>query len=281
MIDTTQKLQAFLAHAGVASRRKAEELISAGKVKVNGQVAHLGQRVSNQDQVSYQGQTLKPQTAHAYYLINKPVGLVSTVSDELGRSTVLSLLPPELSQQRLYPVGRLDQDSQGLMLLTDDGEVAYRMTHPKFEIAKTYQVTLERTPTPKAVDHFKRGVRLTDGWAKPSLVTQKADRIFEVTLTEGRNRQVRRMWARVGYEVTSLTRVAFGPFKIEDLDGKTFRALTDKEIATLTTHLKAITEVVGRVPQAYKPKVWLKARPKSGPRTPSKSGRSPRRLPRY
>lgn len=231
---THPKLQAALAHAGVASRRQAESLIAAGQVTVNGQTAHLGQRIDPaQDVVKVQQKTISLQPQQPLYiLVNKPAGYVSTTADELGRPTVLELLPPELTQERLYPVGRLDIDSQGLLLLTNDGQLAYRLTHPKFEIAKTYQVTLDRGISELALAHLQRGVKLKDGWAKPQSVlgptlevARPGSTELQVTITEGRNRQVRRMLERVGYQVTILERVKFGPWSLEDLDGQVFKKI--------------------------------------------------------
>jgi len=238
MPEPTLKLQAFLAHAGIASRRKSEVLIAQGFVTVNGVLAHVGQRVSDTDIILYQGQPIKPVVIHSYFLVNKPAGLVSTVKDELDRSTVLSILPAALRTARLYPVGRLDQESQGLILLTDDGAVAHHLTHPSFKIQKTYEVILDRIPTAKALEHFQRGILLSDGLAKAIAFEEINEKSFSITLAEGRNRQVRRMWQRVGYEVINLKRVAFGPFKLEDLGDQAYKALTADEISQLKAHLQ-------------------------------------------
>lgn len=230
--QNTIKLQAFLAQAGVASRRKAEELIAAGQVKVNGQVAHVGQRVEpSVDQISVNGKTVSSKAEHYYYLINKPVGYVSTTNDELQRRTVLDIIPK--LPGRLYPVGRLDQESEGLMLLTNDGELAYKLTHPKFEVEKTYQVTLDRDISSKALEHLEKGVRLKDGFTKPKRVAlTEPDRfdLLNMTITEGRNRQVRRMLERVGYEVLKLVRIQLGPFSLGSLNNQQYKKLSAEEV---------------------------------------------------
>lgn len=239
MSDPSLKLQAFLAHAGIASRRASEKLIEEGKVKVNGEVAHLGQRViPGKDVVVYHGQTLSEPEQHIYVIINKPVNVVSTTSDELGRKTVLSLLPPKLQQHRLYPVGRLDFDSQGLLLLTNDGDLAHRLTHPSYEVPKTYEVVLDRAPTTKAIEHLERGVKLSDGYAKPLSLTKVLDDTFEITISEGRNHQVKRMFMRAGYIVIQLTRISMGPLHLDQLEDKTYKVLSEEEVLELKQALK-------------------------------------------
>lgn len=230
---TTLKLQAYIAQSGLASRRKAEALIAAGQVSVNGKPAHIGQRINPQtDHISVQGQSVTPDTDKVYYLVNKPKGLISTTSDELNRSTVLTLIPT--SHHRLYPVGRLDKDSEGLMLLTNDGEVAYFLTHPKHEVTKTYRVRVTTEPTELALDHLRRGVKLDRGYTRPAEVQiVKSDALgtwLEITIHEGKQHQVRRMMRRVGYEVERLVRVELGPFTLKMLHGKKYRALTLHEV---------------------------------------------------
>jgi 23S rRNA pseudouridine2605 synthase len=235
MFDQNPKIHAFLAHAGVTSRRKAEELIAAGKVIVNGEKAHIGQRVDPaKDKISVGGKAINQSEDLVYILINKPIGIVSTTSDELGRRTVLDLLPESFKKHRLYPVGRLDQESKGLMLLTNDGEFAYRLTHPKFEIPKTYEVQIDRKPSFPALNLLRNGVRLSDGVTAPAeveVLDSHDNQIWlSMTIHEGRNRQVRRMMERVGYDVKKLTRVQLGPFLLADLNSQPFRQLTPTEI---------------------------------------------------
>ena len=234
--STTIKLQALLAHAGIASRRKSEELIQLGKVKVNGKIATIGQRVNPQlDKIEFENKLINAQPKKPlYYLVNKPVGYVSTTEDELGRRNVLDLIPPQ--KNRLYPVGRLDLDSEGLMLITNDGNLAYRLTHPKFEVKKTYHVLVEGKPTYKAIDHLRRGVKLTEGYTQPAEVNKLGEENgniwLEIIIHEGRYHQVKRMLERVGYKTLRLIRVAMGPFDLEMLDQKRFLRISADEIAT-------------------------------------------------
>lgn len=220
-----------MAQAGVASRRKAEELIAAGQVKVNNIKATIGQRIDpSHDQVEWGGRTLNPSQNKRYFLVNKPVGVVSTTSDELGRPTVLSLLPPNITQEpnlRLFPVGRLDVDSQGLLLLTNDGQLTQQLTHPKFQVQKTYLVRLDRHPTSLALSRLQKGVKLKDGWAHVlefhRYHNQHEDQVwFKVSVDEGRNRLLRRIFDRLGYKVIELVRISMGPLNLDQLEGKTW-----------------------------------------------------------
>lgn len=236
------KIHAALAQAGFASRRKAEALIVNGKVTVNDQPAHIGQRVNPaQDIVKVEGKVIPLQAAKPYLiLINKPTGIVSTTHDELDRPTVLDFLyqevakdNPELAHElqtvRLYPVGRLDLDSDGLMLITNDGSLAQKLTHPSFESLKTYEVVVAGRPTFKALNHLERGVRLKEGYTAPAEVnviqTGNEESTLEITIHEGRHQQVRRMCERVGYPVLRLTRTKMGPYSLDDLDGQSYKKL--------------------------------------------------------
>lgn len=219
---TTIKLQKFLASAGIASRRASEELIEQGKVKVNSKKAHIGQRIDpKKDKILFQGKPISNPDLK-YYLVNKPVGVVTTTADELDRGNVLSLLPVDITKKyRLYPVGRLDKDSEGLILLTNDGAFTHHLTHPSHLISKTYRVLIERKPSYRAIEHLKRGVLLREGITQPAKVS--VDEHVEegtwltMTIKEGRNRQIRRMLERVGYETVRLIRTHFGPYTLEEL----------------------------------------------------------------
>jgi len=235
-MPTTIKLHKFLDEAGVTARSKAEALIANGQVSVNGHPAHVGQRVDPQiDTIICQGKKIKPALLHSYILVNKPTGVVSTTQDELNRKTVLSLIPPNLLKQlgRLYPVGRLDLESEGLILLTNDGELTQQVTHPKHQIAKTYHVQIDRYPSRRAIDHLRRGVKLKEGFTKPADVEilhdyANQDEIWlSITIIEGRNHQVRRMMERVGYDVKRLIRVQLGPWKLEQLSHKPYLDISD------------------------------------------------------
>lgn len=231
----TVKLQAHLAHLGIASRRKAEKMIEEGKIQVNDMPAHIGQRINpNQDQIKVEGKSLELQPEELiYFLIDKPLGVVSTTSDELKRKTVMSLIPPQ--KQRLYPVGRLDIDSHGLMLLTNDGELTNKLTHPSFQIKKTYHVLIQGAPTNSALNHLQSGVRLKDGYTQPATVSvlkhDRGNTWLEISIHEGRNRQIRRMTERVGYPTLELKRVQMGPFNLDMTKGRTYLKLSDKEIS--------------------------------------------------
>lgn len=234
------KLHAALAQAGFASRRKAEMLIAEGKVTVNDQPAHIGQRVHpDTDIVKVLGKVIPLQTATRYLLLlNKPAGIVSTTSDELGRQTVLDYLQKEVSRTnpelaktlktlRLYPVGRLDLESDGLMIITNDGALTQKYTHPSFESFKTYEVVVAGKPSFRALNHLERGVRLKEGFTAPAEVNVIHSGIeqstLEITIHEGRHQQVRRMCERVGYPVLRLTRTKMGEYTLDDLDGQTYK----------------------------------------------------------
>lgn len=234
--QNTIKLQAFMAHAGIASRRKSEELIADGQVLVNGEVAHIGQRVNpHKDTIQLGKQKVNKVENPRYFLVNKPLGIISSTSDELHRKTVVDLITGV--EERLYPVGRLDQDSEGLMLLTNDGALANKLTHPRYHIAKTYQATVTGRPTSKALEHLRRGVKLNDGYTQPAEVevTDETDKqtILEITIYEGRNRQVRRMMDRIGYPVEKLIRTKLGPFSLADLQDKRYLELPYKVVHQL------------------------------------------------
>jgi len=232
---STIKLQAYIARLGISSRRKAEQMIADGLVTVDGELAHIGQRINPEKvAITIDGKPITNQkTDFIYYLVNKPIGYVSTTQDELGRKTVLDLLPPQ--KDRLYPVGRLDIDSEGLILITNDGNLAQKLTHPAFEIPKTYHVLISGTPSNKALNHLKKGVKLTDGYTKPALVSivkhDLGDTWVSITIHEGKNRQIRRMISRVGYEVLRLIRVSMADFSLEMLEGKRYLKIDQPQIA--------------------------------------------------
>jgi pseudouridine synthase len=234
MNDNTIKLQAFLSRVGVASRRASEKLIEEGKVTVNDSVAHIGQRINpNKDTVLYKGEVLNNPENKRYFIVNKPVGYISTTSDELGRKNVLELLPRDINE-RLFPVGRLDKDSEGLLLLTNDGDLTYKLTHPKFIVEKTYHVFVNRSLTFNALMHLRKGVKLKDGFTEPAkverLTSDDSGAWLEITITEGRNRQVRRMFERVGYPVEELVRMSMGPLHLDMLEGQQIKEVSKEEI---------------------------------------------------
>jgi 23S rRNA pseudouridine2605 synthase len=226
------RLAKYLASAGVASRRASEEIVRAGRITVNGEtVTDPARDVTNKDAVLLDGQEVRPEEERVVYAVNKPPGVVSTVSDTHGRPTVVSLVPGEL---RLYPVGRLDADTTGLILLTNDGELAYRLTHPSFEVPKTYRATIKNPPVRNdAIKALQQGVDLDDGRTSPAKVRRLAPDTLEITIHEGRKRQVKRMCEAVGHRVRRLERTAFGSLQIGDLEPGGHRQLTDAEITAL------------------------------------------------
>ena len=229
------RLQKVLAAAGIASRRASEVLIAAGRVTINGQVATLGDRVeAGSDVVEVDGERVIIDTTLRYLMLNKPQGFVSTTSDPEGRPTVMDLVNLD---ERLYPVGRLDQDTEGLLLLTNDGDLAHRLLHPSFGVERTY---LALVPGPVRREPLRRladGVQLDDGLARPKRVRvaeeHRGKALLEIVMTEGRKREVRRMLAEVGMPVERLARVSFGGVELGDLRQGKWRFLNRPEIARL------------------------------------------------
>jgi 23S rRNA pseudouridine2605 synthase len=224
------RLAKYLAHGGVASRRKAEEIISKGLVTVGGEVVLDPARdVDNRDDVRVQGPPVAAE-AREDWAVNKPVWLVSTSSEPGSRTPVVDLVETEA---RLYPVGRLDADSSGLLLLTNDGELANRLTHPRYEVPKTYVARLKKPIAAGDLERLARGLELEDGPTAPTQVKRRGDREIEIVLREGRNRQVRRMLKAVGNEVVGLRRVGFGPLRLGGLKEGSSRRLATDEVALL------------------------------------------------
>jgi len=226
-----------MARAGVASRRRCEVLIAEGKVKVNGKpVTTPGLKIDPlRDRVEVDGQLLKKPEKKVYLLLYKPTGYVSTVSDPRGRRKVTDLLRG--IKQRVYPVGRLDYDTEGLLILTNDGALAYALTHPRHEVPKTYRALVQGVPSRQQIESLQKGVELEDGPTAPARVrmtsSRKSNALLEITIREGRNRQVRRMCEHIGHPVLSLKRVRVGPLEIGDLQPGQFRHLTVKEVHRL------------------------------------------------
>lgn len=226
------RIHKYLAHAGVASRRHAEAMVEAGKVTVNGKIATVGKVIdSDTDKVAVEGKPVKIDEVLVYYLLHKPRGVVSAVTDPDGRRTVVSLVP---GGHRLYPVGRLDYDSEGLMLLTNDGDFAYKLTHPKFEIDKTYHVLVKGVMTEKAVGYLEQGVTIEGKKTAPAKVViaeaQPNNTWIDITIHEGRNRQIRKMCEAVGYPVLRLIRTHLGPWALGDLASGKYRVLKPEEV---------------------------------------------------
>lgn len=228
-----EKLQKFISGAGVTSRRHAEVMIKQGRVTVNGKLATLGMRVVPGDTVRVGGVEVGPQ-APRFFMLNKPTGIVTTLDDPQGRPTVAKLVPDDV---RVYPVGRLDIDTSGLLLLTNDGELAHRLMHPSFGVTKTYRVLVEGGVSAATARKLAEGVELEDGMTAPAqakVVDAGAKHsVLELTIHEGRNRQVRRMCDAVGHPVIELARTAYGPLVLAGLAPGTSRPLADQEIRRL------------------------------------------------
>jgi 23S rRNA pseudouridine2605 synthase len=225
------RLVKYLAHSGVASRRAAERLIAEGRVTVGGR-PELNPAVDVDDAsgVAVDGEAVRPES-RVVYAVNKPAGVVSTARDTHGRPTVVELVP---AGRRLYPVGRLDAETTGLILLTNDGELANRLTHPRYGVEKVYRARI--TPSslsPAALDALRSGIQLDDGRTAPARVRQVRSGVLQVAIREGRKRQVRRMLDAVGHEVVDLERIAFGGLKLGDLKPGKHRRLTAAEIEQL------------------------------------------------
>jgi 23S rRNA pseudouridine2605 synthase len=227
------RLAKFLATAGVASRRAAEALVRDHRVSVNGAtVTDPAHDVSDDDAVAVDGDPVRAPATRLVYAVNKPAGVISTASDPQGRPTVVSLVP---SPVRLYPVGRLDIDTTGLILLTNDGELAYRLTHPSYEVPRTYRAVVQRPPVrDRTLRALRAGIDLEDGRTSPARVRRLAPDTLELTIHEGRKRQVKRMCEAVGHPVRRLSRVAFGPLELGDLAPGAHRRLTQTEIEALS-----------------------------------------------
>jgi 23S rRNA pseudouridine2605 synthase len=225
------RLAKHLAHAGVASRRAAEALVADRRVTVDGTVVTDPARdVTGDEAIAVDGEAVRAAGARVVYALHKPAGVVSTARDTHGRRTVVDLVP---SGQRLYPVGRLDADTTGLILLTNDGDLAYALTHPSFEVPRTYRARVEGRPHERALRALRDGVELEDGRTAPAKVRRVGAHELELTIHEGRKRQVKRMLAEVGHPVVALRRVAFGPLRLGELAAGKHRRLTAAEVQRL------------------------------------------------
>jgi 23S rRNA pseudouridine2605 synthase len=228
-----ERVQKVLARAGIGSRRHCEELIEEGLISINGVTATLGDKVDVEvDTVEVDGVPIAIAPGLVYYLLNKPAGVVTTAADTHGRPTVVEMVPGE---PRVFPVGRLDADSEGLLLLTNDGDLTHRLTHPSFGVDKEYLVEVEGEPNAQAVKRLRAGVDLDDGPTAPAKVSQvsSAPNLLRITIHEGRNRQVRRMCEAVGHPVVRLVRTRIGPLAERRLQPGEWRPLTTDEVRAL------------------------------------------------
>ena len=231
------RLQKYLAEAGVASRRKCEEFIQKGRVKINGNVAILGEKVNPEiDKVEFDNKEIGKIEEHVYILLNKPIGYVTTADDQFGRDTVLDLVKVK---ERIVPVGRLDMYTSGALILTNDGDFVYKVTHPKHEIEKTYTVTVKGIIKNEEVEQLRKGVKIDDYITKPAKVKilktdiEKNISRLEIVIHEGKNRQVRKMCESVGRKVLALHRSKIGKIGVKDIELGKWRYLKDFEVKTL------------------------------------------------
>ncbi|MFD1138641.1 pseudouridine synthase [Paenibacillus urinalis] len=239
-----ERLQKIIAQAGIASRRKSEELILSGKVEVNGEVVtELGTKANpNEDIITVNGKPIRSEKK-IYLIMNKPKGVITSASDPEGRKIVSDYLKG--IKERVYPVGRLDYDTEGLLLLTNDGEFAHLLTHPKHHVPKTYLATVKGVPHGTSLDKLRDGIMLEDGMTSPAEVeykdvdTEKNEAVIQITIHEGRNRQVRRMFEAINHPVTRLKRISFGGLLLQNLKRGLYRHLTAEEINNLLQSAKS------------------------------------------
>lgn len=276
-----ERLQKILSHSGISSRRAAEALIRAGRVTVNGRtVTELGTRAHPQrDRIALDGKPLRSAAPPAYILLNKPVGVMTTLADPEGRPTVRDLLAG--IRVRVFPVGRLDYRSAGLLLLTNDGELALHLSHPRYGIRKTYHAKVKGRPTAEQLGALSSGVRLPEGVTAPARVrrlTQSEHKAWiEITLAEGKNREVRRMCEVVGLPVEKLVRVALGPLRLGKLPAGAWRHLDAAEVATLHAAVRAAehgTAAARSAPAVKSPRGARHRQPRRSARPRSRAARS-------
>ena len=228
-----ERLQKLIAQAGICSRREAEKIILAGRVTVDGKIIReLGAKADTNQKICVDGKPLTFDAEKIYILLNKPRGYVSTVKDERGRRTVLEILG-ENFKNRVYPVGRLDLNSEGLILLTNDGDLTNALIHPRFEVKKTYRAKISGVLTEEKLDKLRAGVELDDGLTAPAEIYRLDTDLVEITIHEGRNRQVRRMFAAIGCDVKRLRRIKFAGLTLDGLKAGEFRELRAEEVAKL------------------------------------------------
>jgi pseudouridine synthase len=231
------RLNKFLAQAGVASRREADRMIAQGRVKVNGQVIEvLGHKIDDEkDRVDVDGSRVEREEGLVYLMLNKPPGYLVTLKDNFQRPTIQQLLP-SLSQ-RVFPIGRLDSDSSGLLLMTNDGELAYRLTHPRFKVPKTYLVKVKGEPAPSELTKLEKGIYLDGKKTAPAKIARiRGDQkksLFKIEIYEGRKREVKRMFQSVGHKVLQLRRICFGGLRLGGLKEGRWRFLNQKEVDSL------------------------------------------------
>lgn len=226
-----ERLQKIIARAGICSRREAEKLILSGRVTVDGKIiTELGSKVDSNQKIRVDGKLLHIDTEKIYILLNKPRGYVSTAHDERCRKTILDLIDVS---ERIYPIGRLDLNSEGLILLTNDGELTNLLIHPRFEVEKTYRAKISGVITEEKLDLLRAGIELDDGLTSPAEIYRLDKDLIEITIHEGRNRQVRRMFAAIGCDVKRLKRIKFAGLTLDGLKVGKYRFLTPEEVSEL------------------------------------------------
>ena len=235
--EKEEKLQKVLARMGLASRRAVEEYILDERVEVNGAIAHIGQRVNIQtDELNFDGTPLRVKPELVYYLLHKPCGVISTAKDPEGRETVVDLLPPV---PRIFPVGRLDKESEGLLILTNDGDFTYRLTHPSHGVEKEYLVAVKGKISRGNLRKLREGIKLEDGLTAPAKVSQVEDGLVKITIHEGKNRQVRRMFKSIGHPVLRLIRTRIGNLVDHKLQSGEWRLLNALELLDFESAIKS------------------------------------------
>ena len=226
-----ERLQKVLARAGIGSRRVCEKLIVDQRVTVNGEIPELGEKVDPEtSQIEVDGLKIGVRQDLVYYLVNKPIGIITTSKDPQKRSTVIDLVP---THPRVFPVGRLDADTEGLILMTNDGDLTHYLTHPSFGIEKEYLVQVEVKPSRNAIRQLRQGVELDDGLKAPAKVSLVDEKLLKIVIHEGRNRQVRRMCESIGHPVIRLVRSRIGPIVDRSLRPGSFRELTNQELRSI------------------------------------------------
>ena len=222
------RINKYLAHSGVCSRRQADEIVAQGRVSINGEIVkELGTKVTSEDVVKLDGKLLVPSEKFKYYLLNKPVGYVSTVKDPHAEKIVIELID---SNERLYPVGRLDKDSRGIIIITNDGNLTYKLTHPKKDIFKTYEVTLDKKPKEIDLEKLRKGIPMDGYLTKRAKIKKISSYKYQISISEGKNRQVRRMFDYIGCKVIDLKRISIGQLQDNNLPEGKFRELKKEEI---------------------------------------------------